>query len=194
MNDEIRRSSLSPISQFHHNGLRSDGSLTIDDRRDLFWYFNDEVADFGGLRSNFGAMLERIRFRLPPGLLGPEHIEDLLVQRLEHVDGRRLMHRRLTACGTHEARTLRLVFEETEDPTHVAELFGELAALAFDLSNEHAPNRSGPWFENICRRVARGERARPPSDDATVTAVMRIATTNYRAACDAYVEAKRRVR
>lgn len=162
--------------------------LTLDDRRDLLWYFNEADGDFGGLRSSFGAQIDRLRWRIVPSAVDPRTLDDDIIHRIERAGARARIYRRLALCGAPHARTLRLVFEWADAPSGVVAKFGELAALAGDVSAECAPKRRGDWFERMCcRRLSKEETD-------LVNEVRALAELRFAAARDAYLEAKRDVR
>src|SRR5262245_50230106 len=119
--------------------IRNDApqTLSLDDERDLRWYYNESEGLYAGLRSTFGLQIERLQ----AGLIGTfAHadswaVHEEMVERLDNGRERRCMHRRLILCGMRRARTLERVYEEpsgkvSATPVYVRDRFGKLAQLA----------------------------------------------------------------
>lgn len=164
--------------------LRID-DFTLDDRRDLVWYFNEADGDYGGLRSSFGAQIDRLRWGLEPTSMSPFDVDSDIVERLERTREAAAIYRRLQSCGSERARVLRLVFERADHPASVAQRFGELSGLARELAPSVAPRRRGDWFLRMCRRPHRTKE-----DEELLALISTRADVTYRDAIHCYLRAK----
>ncbi len=161
-------------------------SLTLDDENDLRWYYNESEGQLGGLRSNFGAQLERAASRLAPGFSYSDPDGDM-VDRLDAHRARRLVHRRLLACR-HHARILEAVFDEPHPSmipgVYVRDRFGRLAGVAALLGP--------PGLESACQRMACGKAS--PLDGPCLANLTLAADEAYTLASAEYMRAKAHVR
>lgn len=146
-------------------------SLTLDDERDLRWYFNESDGAYGGLRSNFGAQLERAaalasgrRRKLDEQLEDEPQLarrmpdvddvydeEARMIARIDSMRDRRVVERRLELVDAVHARSLERTFTVeiwSGDRSYVELRFGRLAALAVAIHVPPAVPRPAPSPEH----------------------------------------------